>query len=478
MKLFITLLLALITPVAINAETIIEETFTYDSGYVECLTENDYYEKYVWYNTGIATMSVDGENQIDFFDRFEINEVEALNSSAVYVQSEVAYYDEFVVEAPEGYGFNSVGELGFNTNEEFKSSTFEHPDGYIEFITKAYQIGMYDGGIVYHIEVDAIYLSSFFIQKKDNLVIQHGNNAVTYDGFSPEGYITKRYTSYDYLGNATTYTYTEDAVIDTTAGNGGGVSYEVDILAPGSMDLMIFIDNEKVTGHHYIVATDTTQVLASYVHNYSVWFPSLSLQFGPVGVGIDSNAPNTDVMSGQAMTLPGYADRIQTNVITLSPADYGFEQQYFFYEKTYSHSIDSLEFDTTRLRCGYIEEEYINLSSNRQGAGDAYLVYNFNNPIYEFNVDLAYWSNSERFTDTTGYLQYKNSNGEWITLLDLMDSNNGIPTDRTNPKNFNFYIIEGTYEIRFITHTNNPTADRNKGRVCIGDITFVSYDID
>ena len=102
MKLFITLLLALITPVAINAETIIEETFTYDSGYVECLTENDYYEKYVWYNTGIATMSVDGENQIDFFDRFEVNEVEALNSSAVYVQSEVAYYDEFVVEAPEG----------------------------------------------------------------------------------------------------------------------------------------------------------------------------------------------------------------------------------------------------------------------------------------------------------------------------------------------------------------------------------------
>ena len=86
--------------------------------------ENDYYEKYVWYNTGIATMSVDGENQIDFFDRFEVNEVEALNSSAVYVQSEVAYYDEFVVEAPEGYGFNSVGELGLNTNEEFKSSVF------------------------------------------------------------------------------------------------------------------------------------------------------------------------------------------------------------------------------------------------------------------------------------------------------------------------------------------------------------------
>lgn len=24
----------------------------------------------------------------------------------------------------------------------------------------------------------------------------------------------------------------------------------------------------------------------------------------------------------------------------------------------------------------------------------------------------------------------------------------------------------------FITHTNNPTADRNKGRVSIGDINF------
>lgn len=30
----------------------------------------------------------------------------------------------------------------------------------------------------------------------------------------------------------------------------------------------------------------------------------------------------------------------------------------------------------------------------------------------------------------------------------------------------------------FITHTNNPTADRNKGRVSIVDINFVSYYIE
>lgn len=46
----------------------------------------------------------------------------------------------------------------------------------------------------------------------------------------------------------------------------------------------------------------------------------------------------------------------------VSPSDYGFEEQYFFYEKTKNVTVDNLTFETQRLRTGYIEEEVINLS--------------------------------------------------------------------------------------------------------------------
>ena len=62
----------------------------------------------------------------------------------------------------------------------------------------------------------------------------------------------------------------------------------------------------------------------------------------------------------------------------------------FFYEKTKPVTLASEEFNTTRLRCGYIEEEYIVLSPRRKDAGNAYLIYSFNNNITQMIVELCY----------------------------------------------------------------------------------------
>lgn len=50
----------------------------------------------------------------------------------------------------------------------------------------------------------------------------------------------------------------------------------------------------------------------------------------------------------------------------LLPEDYGFDQRYNANEEFLEIHMDNLEISTTRLRTGYIEEEYINLSPKRK----------------------------------------------------------------------------------------------------------------
>lgn len=156
--------------------------------------------------------------------------------------------------------------------------------------------------------------------------------------------------------------------------------------------------------------------------------------------------------------------------ITVTPVDYGFEQQYFFYEKTKTVTLASEEFSTTRLRCGYIEEEYIVLSPRRKDAGTAYLIYSFTKNITQLNVDLTMWSGTEYLytNDSKALLQYKDTDGNWVTILDLLNDIT-LSTDRTNPTNYTILFPENTKEFRFYV-TSTGTGTRNKGRICIGNM--------
>lgn len=159
--------------------------------------------------------------------------------------------------------------------------------------------------------------------------------------------------------------------------------------------------------------------------------------------------------------------------VEVSPRDYGFEEQYFFYEKTKNVTVDNLTFETQRLRAGYIEEEVINLSPRREDAGVAYLEYNFDTYVRKIIVDLSMWSSSEyMYTyDSTLLFQYLNPNtGTWVTYYDLLNDIN-LGTDRYDQEEYIVNFPNMTKSFRFYS-TSAALGDRNKGRLSIGDMVI------
>ncbi len=160
----------------------------------------------------------------------------------------------------------------------------------------------------------------------------------------------------------------------------------------------------------------------------------------------------------------------------INPSEYHFEEQYYFYNKSQKIMYDDLMIDTNRLRTGFIKDRTINLSPKRQGAGEAYLEYKFDKPIERVSFDLAFWSTSEGVSssDSSAVFQYKNSSGEWVTYLDLLNEAH-LPFDRYNPKNYIFiFDTDDVYEIRFISKST-AVGTRNKGRICIGEMEVLYF---
>lgn len=399
------------------------------------------------------------KDSLKLFDEYSINIEEAQNSLDVYIQEEYVPFEEII---PVDY-VNANSDIALMNLGDSQEQEFEHNEGYIKFVTKAYALGFYDGKIVYHVESSAEQIKTFHINKEENFIIRHGSNAVTlnHQDYPAKGYLhDDRPTQLE-----PNYSSAE-----------GGVYYPFTVYAPpvGS--------NIKVYGDFYMVATDTTAVQPVYVHNEEFFVNSVSVSFGPIGLGVNVDGKST-IMEGAIMNLKGYTNRITQNVYTLNPIDWGFEGRYYFQSEGLKCTTKTLENDftisTERLRCGFIEGEYINLSPNRLNAGDAYLQLTFNKPIYEINTYLSFWSAAEGLYFIDGdyaYLQYLDASGNWITFIDLLTSK--LPTDRTAQKYFEYEFIEGTYGIRFIAHKENPTTGRNKGRICIGKIKLITCEID
>lgn len=364
-------------------------------------------------------------------------------------------------------------DIGDSSQDEFV-----HNKGYIKFTTKAYALGFYYGGIVYHVEETVQQLKSFIVHQNDNLIIRHGNNSVTLniDNYKATGSLFTPCTIYwPYGGSTNADEYS--TLSPNLSSSAGGVFYTFKVGGIGASGEMVTVSygHSTVKGDYYLVATDTTEVQPVYIHNINLFISSLSVSFGPIGASIDTNG-GPDIMYGSQMTLKGYNDRIETSVLTLNPNEYGFEPQYYFYAKESNHSINNWTFTTNRLRTGYIEEQYVILSPNRQNAGQAFLEFVFQKQVYEISTYLSFWSSSEMYSSgDTALIQYKDKNGNWVDLLDLLNCN--LSTDRQNQSHFELNIVEGTSSIRFVCNVQNPTASRNKGRICLGEIKFISWNI-
>lgn len=147
--------------------------------------------------------------------------------------------------------------------------------------------------------------------------------------------------------------------------------------------------------------------------------------------------------------------------------------QYFFEDKTVNITTsDGFTFGTTRLRCGYIENQYLVLSANRSGAGKASLEMNFDINVKAINFDLSLWGSLEGLNGGNDYIKlfYLDSNNEWQEHMQF--SALDLSTLKEYLDNFYTQFPLATNGVKFEVLKENPAGDRNKGRVVIGDLNL------
>ncbi len=197
--------------------------------------------------------------------------------------------------------------------------------------------------------------------------------------------------------------------------------------------------------------------------------------------GIHKHSSNVSMTKGNTTKYICGCGMVHESNYSISPKEWGFDARYYFENegiKTKPINFEDFTIQTERLRCGFIEEQYINLSPNRNNAGYAYLDLSFDKDVYQLNTNLSFWSNSEGLFSNSGdyaYIKYLDDLGNWQILQDLLTCN--LSTNREIQNYFEFKIPNGTQKIRFEARKQSPNTNRNKGRICIGNTTFVTRDI-
>ena len=167
----------------------------------------------------------------------------------------------------------------------------------------------------------------------------------------------------------------------------------------------------------------------------------------------------------------GYTSNV-TGAIQIKPADWGFAEQYYYYNKNTDYYFgDGLTIHSSRKRTGFIQSKTINLSPRKIDAGYAYFSIETNKPLTKFKLDMAWWSQYEYETDGYAYIFCKDSLGNWCQNFV------NIHTDCTLSHSFEdlatnvFYLpTDDQYYGIKIQLSNNPVGDRNKGRLSLGNI--------
>ncbi|MDE7264292.1 MAG: C39 family peptidase [Anaeroplasmataceae bacterium] len=157
---------------------------------------------------------------------------------------------------------------------------------------------------------------------------------------------------------------------------------------------------------------------------------------------------------------------------SINPEDYGYEEAY--YSNTTSREVlaGTLSILTNRKRCGYIENEYINLSSRKENVNEAFLEYHLDCNVKKIEVNISFWSAKELFLKGTSSasIDILNENGEWVKMLDLLNDVI-LSTDRYNQNTVILNLPNNIKSFRFYA-SNLPIGDRNKGRISIGHLTI------
>lgn len=151
--------------------------------------------------------------------------------------------------------------------------------------------------------------------------------------------------------------------------------------------------------------------------------------------------------------------------------------QYFNTENEAEITLSNgYKFNTARLRCSYIENQYLVMSGIRKSndasyKGEAYLEFHMNDNIKMIEFDIGLWSNKE------GFLNSENEtvtveclvNGVWVKRKVFKPSDLSFLKD--SPLRYRVYLKEGT-AFRFVVNITPKASDRNKGRVVLDNISL------
>lgn len=135
--------------------------------------------------------------------------------------------------------------------------------------------------------------------------------------------------------------------------------------------------------------------------------------------------------------------------------------------------------NTKRLRCSFIENEYLVLSAIKKDGTyvynekqEAYLEMDLNDNLQKIEFDLALWSFKEKFTaESELRFEYKRSGSNTWQTDERHSINLLLLPSKESFKHFIFYMpYNDIIKIRFILTHPKVVADRNKGRVVINNI--------
>lgn len=187
-------------------------------------------------------------------------------------------------------------------------------------------------------------------------------------------------------------------------------------------------------------------------------------------------------------------------------------RDYYYYEReilrnellmyNYQYVEDQIIF-TKRLRTGFIQNEKVVMSPNRENAGFAFIEFFFEEPVHILTFDTSLWSQNEeiyyseqkyafstneQFSDyihanvpyydiegmydgTMGSLgrialfEYDDSLSDYFSFIDIAT----LPTNRQNPKKIYITSKEGFSYFGLYTVCNVTSFNKNKGRICLSN---------
>ncbi len=161
--------------------------------------------------------------------------------------------------------------------------------------------------------------------------------------------------------------------------------------------------------------------------------------------------------------------KFSLNTNSISQSKYGYNNEYNLEPlEEYIMGDDGKSILTKRLRCAYINN-YLVMSSKSNDANQAYLEYDFDYQVVEFNYNLALWSDDESLIRKSSIsLEYYNDGWKVKRVFNPKE----MSTNKDELINYIDTFEIGATKIRFVVRTNYVENANNRGRVVIGNVEY------